>query len=117
MEQAEDMALCPSFLSRHSLSGPTPSPLAMPLSPLLEPSGQTQLSQPLPCPVIHALHRKGALHSRQEMRKERERLCSVTKSCQTLCPSGLQHTDSSVRGILQARIMEWVAISSSRGSS
>lgn len=72
------MALCPCFLSGHSLSGPTPGRLAVPLSPLLEPSGQTQFSQPLPCPVIHALHLKVALHSRQEMRKERESLCSVT---------------------------------------
>ena len=44
-------------------------------------------------------------------------LCLVTQSCPTLCdlidccPPG-----SSVHGILQARIMEWVAISSSRGT-
>ena len=45
-------------------------------------------------------------------------VCSVTQSCLTLC----NHMDfsppgSSVQGILQARILEWVAISSSRGSS
>ena len=45
-------------------------------------------------------------------------LCLVTQSCPTLCdlinccPPG-----SSVHGILQARIMEWVAMPSSRGSS
>ena len=43
-------------------------------------------------------------------------LCSVAQSCLTLC----DHMDygpprSSVHGILQARIPEWVAISSSRG--
>ena len=44
--------------------------------------------------------------------------CSVTQSCPTLC----NHMDyslpgSSVHGISQARILEWMAISSSRGSS
>ena len=32
-------------------------------------------------------------------------------------PMDCSPPDSSVRGILQARILEWVAISSSRGSS
>ena len=45
-------------------------------------------------------------------------VCLVIQSCLTLCdledrcPPG-----SSVRGILQARILEWVAVLSSRGSS
>ena len=40
------------------------------------------------------------------------------KSCPTLCNT-MNHNlpGSSVHGILQARILEWVAISSSRGSS
>ena len=38
-------------------------------------------------------------------------LCSVTPSCLTL----RSLPGSSVHGILQARILEWVAISSSRG--
>ena len=42
----------------------------------------------------------------------------VTQSCPTLCnPIGCSPPDSSVRGILQARILEWVAIPFSRGSS
>ena len=44
--------------------------------------------------------------------------CSVARSCMTFCDSmayGLSH--SSVHGILQARILEWVAIPLSRGSS
>ena len=42
----------------------------------------------------------------------------VTKSCLTLCdPRGCILPGSSVHGILQARILEWVAISFSRGSS
>ena len=39
--------------------------------------------------------------------------CSVAQSCLTLCSP----PDSSVHGIFQARILEWVAISYSRGSS
>ena len=44
-------------------------------------------------------------------------LCLVTQSCLTLCgPMGCSLPGSSVHGILQARILEWVAMSSSRGS-
>ena len=44
-------------------------------------------------------------------------LCGA-KLCMTLCdPVDHSPTGSSVHGILQARILEWVAISSSRGSS
>ena len=40
------------------------------------------------------------------------------QSCCTLCdPMGCSLPGSSVHGIFQARILEWVAISSSRGSS
>ena len=42
----------------------------------------------------------------------------VAQSCPTLChPMDCSPPGSSVRGILQARILEWVAISFSRGSS
>ena len=42
----------------------------------------------------------------------------VTQSCPTLCdPVDCSPSGSSVHGILQARILEWVAISFSRGSS
>ena len=45
-------------------------------------------------------------------------VCSVTQSCLTLChPMDCSPPDSSVYGIFQARIPEWVAISSPRGSS
>ena len=44
--------------------------------------------------------------------------CSITKSCPTLCdPMDCSLLGSSLQGILQARILEWVAISFSRGSS
>ena len=42
----------------------------------------------------------------------------VTQSCLTLCdPMDCSPPGSSVHGILQARIVEWVAISFPRGSS
>ena len=45
-------------------------------------------------------------------------LCSVSQSCQTLWdPMECSPPGSSVYGVLQARILEKVAISSSRGSS
>ena len=45
-------------------------------------------------------------------------LCWVTQSRLTLCnPADCSLPGSSVHGILQARILEWVAMPSSRGSS
>ena len=45
-------------------------------------------------------------------------LCSVTQLCLTLCdPMDRSPPGSSVHGILQARMLEWVAMPSSRGSS
>ena len=42
----------------------------------------------------------------------------VTQSCPTLCdPMDCSLTGSCIYGIFQARVLEWVAISSSRGSS
>ena len=44
--------------------------------------------------------------------------CSVTQSCLSLCnPMDCSLPDSSVIGIFQARILEWVAISYSSGPS
>ena len=45
-------------------------------------------------------------------------VCEVAQSCPTLCdPVDCSPPGSSVHEILQARILEWVAISFSRGSS
>ena len=45
-------------------------------------------------------------------------MCSVIKLCPTLCnPVDCSPPGSPVHGNFQARILEWVAISSSRGSS
>ena len=45
-------------------------------------------------------------------------MCVCTQLCPTLCdPMDCNLPDSSVHGIFQARLLEWVAISSSRGFS
>ena len=44
--------------------------------------------------------------------------CLVTGSCPTLCdPMDYSPSDSYIHGIFKARLLKWVAISSSRGSS
>ena len=49
---------------------------------------------------------------------KRKCLCSVTKLCLTLCdPMDCSWPDSSIHGTSQARILEWVTISFSGGSS
>ena len=48
----------------------------------------------------------------QSMEWQRYQFSSVTQSCPTLCdPMDCSPPGSSVNGILQARILEWVAIS------
>ena len=43
--------------------------------------------------------------------------CAVAQSCPTLCnPMDCSPPGSSVHGILQAKIVEWVAMPSSRGT-
>ena len=45
-------------------------------------------------------------------------VCEVAQSCPTLCdPMDCSLPGSSVHGIFQARVLQWVAISFSRGSS
>ena len=52
------------------------------------------------------------------IRLVKESESEVTQLCLTLCdPVDCSPPGSSVHGILQARILEWVAISLSRGSS
>ena len=44
--------------------------------------------------------------------------CEVAQSCLTVCdPMNYSLSRSSIHGIFQARVLEWVAISFSRGSS
>ena len=65
--------------------------------------------------VVWSWIRVGGMKKRKKkVKKESE----VAQSCPTLCdPMNCSPPGSSVYGILQARILEWVAISFSRGSS
>ena len=60
-----------------------------------------------------------ALGSSEGLKQDNDRMCAQPlHSCQTLGdPVDCRRPGSSVRGILQARILEWVAVPSSRGSS
>ena len=50
--------------------------------------------------------------------KERKRESEVTQSCPTLCdPMDCSLLGFSIHGIFQAKVLEWVAISFSKGSS
>ena len=52
------------------------------------------------------------------MSKFIQKLCEVTESCPSLCdPMDHSLPGSSIHGIFQARVLEWVAILFSRGSS
>ena len=54
----------------------------------------------------------------QRTEEFRDGMCLVTQSCLTLCdPVDCSPPGSSVHGILQARILEWAAMPSSRESS
>ena len=62
------------------------------------------------------LHLVSSLNMRKMKKKKKKVL--VAQSCLTLCnPMDCSSSSYSVHGILQARILEWVAIPFSRGSS
>ena len=73
--------------------------------------------------TFHAKDRNGRdLTEAEDIKKRRQEYTEseseVAQSCPTLCnPVDCSLVGSSVHGILQARILEWVAISFSRGSS
>ena len=64
------------------------------------------------------IERKGCFIQEASSLEESMKVKVKVKSCLTLCdPMDCSLSGSSIRGILQARILEWVAISFSRGSS
>ena len=72
---------------------------------------------PLQCLQVHSLHPRLYSHlvNRFPSTIFLDSICSVTQSCPTLCdPMDSSPPDSSIHGILQARILEWVVISFSR---
>ena len=68
--------------------------------------------------VVPPRPRKAGLLGPRKERKERKKEREVTQSCPTLCdPMDYSLPGSSVHGISQARILQWVAIPFSKGSS
>ena len=62
--------------------------------------------------------RRGYNQHHRNTKDHKRLLCLVTQSCPTLCdPRDYTCQAPLSMGILQARILEWVAMSSSRGSS
>ena len=58
------------------------------------------------------------IHMKTKISSRRRRHCEVAQSCLTLCdPMDCSLPGFSVHRIFQARVLEWVAISFSRGSS
>ena len=75
-----------------------------------------------PCPVEmyqkHSVHVKQHLPMAPETTAFQKNWVSMARSCPALCnPMDCSPPGSSVHGILQERILEWVAIPFSRGSS
>ena len=61
---------------------------------------------------------KSHVPGKEPRQRPRDGSALVAQSCLTLCdPMACSPRGSSVHGILQSRIMEWVVISFSRGSS
>ena len=94
-------------------TGPGGSPVADGGAP--EGSGRWP-STPLACPCGHGTCRLQVMIPYQGSHLESE--SEVAQSCPTLCnPMDSSLPGSSVHGIFQARVLEWVANSFSRGSS
>ena len=73
-------------------------------------------SSPNPCGTFELLEERHPTQRKYPMNEVK--WSEVAQSCPTLCdPMDYSLTGSSVHGILQARILEWVATSFSRGSS
>ena len=68
--------------------------------------------------VITEMQVKITMRCYTPIRTVKKCVCVCVQSCLTLCnPMDCSLPGSSVHGIFQARIVEWIAISSSRGSS
>ena len=73
-----------------------------------------------PCPATCTEHATSQTRPSpyQERGWQRACCCLVAKSCPTFCPSmDCSLLGSSVHGLFQARILDWVAMPSSRGAS
>ena len=74
--------------------------------------------QPTPVFLPGKSHRQRSLVGYSPWGRKSESVSEVTQSCSTVCnPMECSLPSSSVHGIFQARILEWVAISFSKRSS
>ena len=90
------------------------TPLSASVCGELGPRGDGWRREGLRCPVVD-LHKSVFLGQRLVERSPNLKV-KIAQSCLTLCdPMDCSLPGSSVRGILQARILEWVAVPSSRG--
>jgi len=70
------------------------------------------------CTAVHGVGKGHNLATEQQQQPWFPVYAKLLPSCLTLCdPMDCSPPGSSVHGILQARILEWVAMPSSRGSS
>ena len=102
----------PPLPCRHLRAETCPDPSFAHLLPIFPPSS---LLSPLNSPLAHfrAIALTGV-----GIRFTHESESEVTQSCQTLCnPMDCSLPGSFIHGIFQARILEWIAISFSRGPS
>ena len=89
--------------------------IAIQASKFLAKSKWCQISKELSLPAVLILLKVFCLNGKEQ--NSWIVRCFVTQLCLTLCnPTDCSLPDSSVHGILQARILEWVAISFLRGS-
>ena len=96
---------------------PSPSPGHLP-NPGIRPRSPTRqadslLSESPGKPLLQPMH----IYLITQM-KQTNSLSEIAQLCPTLCdPMDCRLSGSSIHGIFQARVLEWVAISFSRGSS
>ena len=99
--------------------GDLPDPGIKPGSPSLQ--AEALLSEPPGKSILLCLHRLNWVIKEKEYGSQHCSLLKwseVTQLCLTLCdPMDCTILHSSVHGIFQARVLEWVAVSFSRGSS
>ena len=115
--------LCPALGNRDQQADPPAHQSSTALGPLLGCWGRPPASRvrvlPTPAPNLECSPRDPQL--RLEMHRPQEPVCMRAKSlqsCPTLCdPMDHSPPGSSVHGILQVRILQGVAVPSSRGTS
>ena len=95
------------------------SPVTLSVSLIFKPASDPKMvEENLPPLQSHHLLMYGPAIMVEFGRCDGDCCCSIAQSCLTLCdPMDCSLPGSSIHGIFQARVLEWGAISFSRGSS